>query len=70
MRLIQAYSFAWSRDGKTIVVAGGDNYIHVINPRDGTEIFLGSEANSSSRVYRAIFCGEKIVSVGFTRYTP
>ena len=60
----------WSRDGKKIVVAGGDNCVHVIDPIQGNEVWKGKDANSSPRAYRAIFCGEYIVSVGFARSIP
>ena len=58
---------AWSKDGKQIVVAGGDNAVHVIDPINGKEVWKGIDASSSPRAYRAIFCDEYIVSVGFAR---
>ena len=50
------------------MLAGGDSCVHVIDPRqDGKEIWVGKEANSSTRGFRAIFCGALVVSVGFAR---
>lgn len=61
-----------------VVIAGDDNCIHVIDLRSqeaetepGKEVFKGKEANASPRAFKPIFCGDKIVSVGFARYhTP
>jgi len=58
---------AWNRDGNQIVVSGGDNCVHVIDPIQGNEVWKGNDANSSPRAYRAVFCGEYIISVGFAR---
>jgi hypothetical protein len=52
------------------VVTGADNVVHVINAHTQNEIWKGREANSSTRGYRAIFCGELVVSVGFARLLP
>lgn len=50
------------------MLAGGDSCVHVIDPRqDGKEIWVGKEANSSSRGFRAIFCGDLVVSAGFAK---
>jgi hypothetical protein len=57
----------WSRDGREIIVAGGDNSIHIINPRSNKEIYTGSTANSSPRAFRAIFSGDNVISIGFAR---
>lgn len=46
---------------------GTDNAIHVLALPDGTEVFVGKEANASSRGYKATFAGEEIISVGFAR---
>ena len=56
-----------------MVIAGDDSCVHVIDPRipqdDGAgELFKGKEANSSPRGFKALFCGNNIVSVGFARY--
>ena len=56
-----------------MVIAGDDNCVHVIDPRipqdEGAgELFKGKEANSSARGFKALFCGNNIVSVGFARY--
>jgi len=56
-----------------VVIAGDDSCVHVIDPRipqdDGAgELFKGKEANSSPRGFKALFCGNNIVSVGFARY--
>ena len=62
---------SWDQHGNRIVVAGGDNSIHVIDALASKEIWTGKEANSSPRGYRAIFCGkELVVSVGFARSSP
>jgi hypothetical protein len=35
--------------------------------KPGKEIWIGKEANDSKRGYKALFCGDKVVSVGFGR---
>jgi len=62
-----AFGFSWNREGTKIVVAGGDNAVYVIDPREDKVLWKGKDANSSSRAYRAIFCGELVVTVGFAR---
>jgi hypothetical protein len=60
---------SWDQQGRRIVVAGGDNSIHVIDALTSEEIWTGKEANSSPRGYRTIFCGkELIVSGRFARF--
>lgn len=59
---------SWNKDATKIVVTGGDNSIHVINPLTSEELWTGKDANSSPRGFRAVFCGELIVSVGFARF--
>jgi coronin-7 len=49
------------------VFTGTDNTLHVLSLPDGVEVFMGKEANASSRGYKALFAGEEIISVGFAR---
>lgn len=48
-------------------IAGADNCVHVLDPRKDEEIWRGKDANTSTRPFRAIFAGDYIISVGFTR---
>jgi len=51
-----------------VCIAGGDNYVHVLDPRENKELWCGKDASSSSRPFRAIFAGDYVISVGFTKY--
>jgi coronin-7 len=63
------YAMAWNSDGTRLVVSGGDNAVHVLDPRreDDHQIWVGTHANSSTRAFQPFFCGDLVVSIGFAR---